>query len=69
MFPGSSQMYNTLHRDLKIPIIKEIIKEFCQRYRDRLEVHRNNLAAKNLMKAGGIIRRLKRKRCTDLQMC
>jgi len=47
---------DTLHRDLKVPTIKETIKEFCQRYRDRLEVRPNNLAA-DLMKAGGIVKR------------
>jgi len=41
---------------IKIPIIKETIKEFCQRYRDKLEVYPNNLAA-NFMKAGGIVRK------------
>jgi len=40
------------HRDLEILAIEETIttKEFCQRYRDRLEEHPTNLAA-NLMKA------------------
>jgi len=33
---------DTLHPDLKIPTIKQTIKEFCQRYRDRLKVHSNN---------------------------
>jgi len=28
----------TLHRDRKIPTIKETIKVFCQKYRDRLQV-------------------------------
>jgi len=40
---------DTLYRNLKI----SIIKEFCQRYRDRLKVHPNNLAV-NLIKVGGI---------------
>jgi len=34
---------------LEISIIKETIKELYQKYRDRLEEHRNDLAA-NLMK-------------------
>jgi hypothetical protein len=52
-------------RDLKIPTIKEIIKEFCQIYCDRLEKHPNNLVA-NLMEAKGRVRKLKRKRPRDL---
>jgi phage host-nuclease inhibitor protein Gam len=55
----------TLHRDPKIPTIKEAIKEFCHRYRDRLKEHPNNLAV-NLMKGKGIVRRFKRKRPTNL---
>jgi len=55
----------TLHRDPKISIIKETIKEFCQRYHDRLEKHPNNLIA-NLMKARKIVKRLKKKKPTDL---
>jgi len=41
---------------LRLSTIKEIIKEFCQRYRDRLEVHPNNFAA-NFMKAREIMKR------------
>jgi len=55
---------DTLHRDLKVPTIKETIKELCQRYRDRLEVRPNNLVA-DLMKAGGIVKRLESKRPTE----
>jgi len=55
----------TLHCNLKIPTIKEIIKEFCQKYCGRLEEHLNNFAA-NLMKARRIVRKLKRKEPTDL---
>jgi len=44
---------------------QETIKEFCQRYRDRLNVHLNNLAA-NLMKAEEIARRLKEKKSINL---
>jgi len=62
MLPGIN---DTLHRDLKTPTIEETIKEFRQRYHDRLEEHPNKLAAK-LMKARGIMRRLKRKRPIDL---
>jgi len=58
MLPNTSQM---THRDLKVPSIKESIEEFCQRYRDRLEEHSNNLAVK-----AGIVRKLKRKKPTDL---
>jgi len=50
-----------LHRDLKIATIKETIKEFCQRYCDTVKEHPNNL-----MKAREIVRRLERKRSTDL---
>jgi len=49
---------NALHRDLKIPTVKETIKESCQRYRGRLEEHPNDFAV-NLMEAGGIARRLR----------
>jgi len=46
---------NTLH-DLKISTIKETIFEFCQKYRDKLEEHPNNVAT-NLMKTREIVRR------------
>jgi len=52
---------DTLHRDFKIPSIKETIRKFYQRYRERLEEHPTNL-----MKKRGIVRRLKKKRSTDL---
>jgi len=39
MLPGTSQM--TYH-DLKILTIQETVKEYCQRYHDRLEKHLNN---------------------------
>jgi len=55
----------TLHSYFKIPTIKETIKEFYQRYCDKLEKHSNNLAA-NLIKVREIVRRLKKKRPTDL---
>jgi len=42
----------------------ETIKEFCQRYYDRLEEHPNNLTA-NLMKTREIVRKLERR---DLQI-
>jgi hypothetical protein len=45
--------------------MKEIIKEFCQRYCDRLEEHPNNIAV-NTMKAREIMKRFKRRRPTDL---
>jgi len=55
---------DTFH--LKISTIKETIKEFYQRYYDReSKEHPNNLTA-NIMKARGIVRRLERKRSTDL---
>jgi hypothetical protein len=50
---------------LKIPTIKETIKEFCQKYYNILEEHPNKLAA-DLIKARGIRRRLKRKKSADL---
>jgi len=48
---------DTLHRDLKISTIRETTKEFCPRYRDRLEEHPKNLRLPILMKARGIVRR------------
>jgi len=49
-----------LHCDLKIPTIKETIKEFYQRYRDRLEQHPNNLDS-NLMKERRIVEKAQEK--------
>jgi len=40
MLPGTSQM--TYH-DLKILTIQETVKEYCQRYHDRLEYRSINL--------------------------
>jgi len=45
--------------------IKKTIKEFSQRYCEKLEEHPDDFAA-NFIKAKAIVRRLKRKRSTDL---
>jgi len=62
MPPGTLQM---THFVMILRSIKETIKEFYQRYCERLEEHPNNLAP-NLMKARGIVKKLKRKRSTNL---
>jgi hypothetical protein len=54
------------HRDFKIRIVEEIIKEFCQRYRDTLEEHPNNPAAVLFVKARRMVRKLEKKRRMDL---
>jgi len=63
--PDTSQMTRSIMISRYQTLKKGYIKEFCQRYRDRLEAHPNKLAA-NLMKAGGIVRRLERKRSINL---
>lgn len=55
----------SLHRDLKMPTIKEEIKNLAIRYRDRLEIHPNAYSV-GLMKEDGSVRRLKRKILQDL---
>lgn len=36
---------NQLHRELKIPLVKDEIYRLAYRYKDRLESHCNNLAS------------------------
>jgi hypothetical protein len=35
--------YSTLHNDLGIPFIKDVLKERCTKHHDRLEAHPNTL--------------------------
>jgi len=56
---------DTFYHDPEVSIIKGIIKEFYQRYCERLMEHLKNLCA-NLMKAREIMGRLKRKSSTNL---
>lgn len=54
-----------IHKDLGVKFIKDEIKCYSVKYRDRLETHPNNLAT-NLMKERTTPRRLKRKIPQDL---
>lgn len=54
-----------LHRDLKVPTVKETTKEYCLKYRDRLEEHPSRLVV-GLMRERRTVRRLKRKIPSDL---
>ena len=55
----------TLHHDLKVPYVKDEVRNFSRKYRDRLKDHPNVLAI-NLMREASTTRRLKRKLPQDL---
>jgi len=40
---GKNIYFSTLHNDLGIPFIKDVLKERCTKYHDRLEAHPNTL--------------------------
>lgn len=55
----------TLHRDLKIPLVKEEISKYAKRHINRLNFHPNELAL-NLLNNEDEVRRLKRRKPLDL---
>jgi hypothetical protein len=56
---------STLHKDLGIPYIKDVIQERSSKYHDRIKVHPNQLLQPLLEKKNN--RRLKRRLPIDLK--
>jgi hypothetical protein len=53
-----------LHKDLRIPTIREEIKNSSKKYKDRLQTHPRDLAT-NLFDDEGEVRRLKKFKPSD----
>lgn len=56
---------DTLHHDLQIPTVAEVITSLSSRHERRLHRHPNHLAL-NLLDNSQVVRRLRRRHCTDL---